>query len=217
MDVAVLLRDPGNDKIVRLSIPDMSGELFASHWETRCCTTAFADLVEEIGGCLLFLHPEKLVETQWIADANTTLAGWIGDDAAEVKDEEEPTAGSSWTARTAPTQVQMVELLQFMAELTGRQLKLALIVSAWDLVSENVTPAQWVQDRLPLLWQFITANPALYSASFMGVSAQGGTRSDASLLDHHIASHRIRINSPGGNDNDITHPIRWLMSPIDFV
>ena len=216
MEVAILLHDPENDAIVQLCIPDMSGELFASHWETRRCTTSFADLVQEVGGCLLFLHPEKLNETLWIADANATYEDWSGDEVGE-EEEAEDSAGSSWDPRTTPTQVQMVELLQFMAGLSGRQLRLALIVSAWDLITEPVTPAQWVEKRLPLLWQFIVANPALYSVSFMGVSRPGGPRTDATLLDHNTASHRIRIHAPGGRENDISHPIRWLMSPTALI
>jgi hypothetical protein len=206
MGVTILLRDPENNGIVRLCIPDMSGELFATQWETRSYTGAFADLLNEVGGCLVFLHPGKMIETQWIADANTTLEEWVGEEA-----EAEVPTGSDWEAKTAPTQVQMVELLQFMAEVTCSRLRLAVIVSAWDLVTESMTPAEWVEKRMPLLWQYITANPALYSASFMGVSAQGGERSDAALLEHETASHRIRVHATGSKENDITHPVRWLM------
>lgn len=210
MDVTVLLRDPENNGIVRLTIPDMSGELFAAHWETRRCTAEFADLLTEVGGCLLFIHPGKLTETQWIADANATLEQWAGEE--DGGEGIEAQIGSDWQANAAPTQVQMVELLQFMAELSNRQLRLVVVVSAWDLVKEAIAPAEWVKERTPLLWQYITANPVLYSATFMGVSAQGGERSDSSLLEHEIASHRIWVNAPGSKEHDITHPIRWLMS-----
>ena len=210
MDVAVILRDPENNRLVRLSIPDMSGELFKTQWETRRCTGEFADLVNEVGGCLLFLHPGKMVETQWIADANATFEQWAGkDDEAE---ESEAATRLDWEAKMAPTQVQMVELLQFMAELAESQLRLAVILSAWELVTEQTTPAEWVEKRMPLLWQYLTTNPALFSVSYMGVSAQGGERSDASLLEHEIASHRIKVHAPGGKEHDITQPIRWLMS-----
>jgi hypothetical protein len=210
MDVAILLRDPENDRLVRLSIPDMSGELFKTQWETRRCTGEFADLVNEVGGCLLLVHPGKIVETQWIADANATLEEWAGEN--DEKEKTEVAVSSDWEAKTAPTQVQMVELLQFMAELIEFQMQLAVIVSAWDLVKEQMTPAEWAEKRMPLLWQYITANPDLYSVSFMGVSAQGGERSDVSLLEHEIASHRIKIHAPGGKEHDITQPIRRLMS-----
>lgn len=211
MGVTILLRDPENNGLVRLSIPDMSGELFARQWESRSCTAEFADLVNQVGGCLLFLHPAKMTEAQWIAEANATLEGWPGVENGEKEEAVEQT-GTDWEAKTASTQVQIVGLLQFMAELTDRNLRLAVVVSAWDLVTEPTTPAEWVEKRMPLLWQYITANPALYSASFIGVSAQGGERSDASLLEHETASHRIRVDAPGSKEHDISHPVRWLMS-----
>jgi hypothetical protein len=211
MGVAILLRDPGTSRIVRLSIPDMSGELFKSQWESRNCTSEFADLVSEAGGCLFFLHPGKLVETQWIADANATLEEWAGADEAAEAEESPP--GSDWEAKTAPTQVQMVELLQFISELTEGQIRLAVIVSAWDLVNTDATPAEWAEKRMPLLWQYIASNPSLYAVSYMGVSAQGGERSDAALLEHDTASHRIRVHATDAKEHDITHPVRWLMSP----
>jgi hypothetical protein len=213
MDVAILLRDPDTNGLVRLSIPDMSGELFKTQWETRSCTVEFADLVGQVGGCLLFLNPGKMIETQWIADANATLEEWAGvDDEGERNEESE--IGTAWEAKAAPTQVQMIELLQFMAELSNSPLRLAVIVSAWDLVKERMTPAEWVEKRMPLLWQFLSANPDLYSVSYMGVSAQGGERSDASLLEHETASHRIQVITSGSKSHDITHPVRWLMSSV---
>jgi hypothetical protein len=214
MEVTILLRDPDSNHVARLCIPDMSGELFASHWETRCCTTAFADHLQEVGGYLFFLHPEKLVESLWIADANAIADEWVGDDD-EGDQESEESSGSVWEPRTAPTQVQMVELLQFMSALSGRQLRLVLVVSAWDLVTYQITPAKWVETRLPLLWQFIAANPDLYFVTFTGVSAQGGVRSDATLLDHETASNRIKVHTNDGQEHDITRPVRWLMPAAD--
>ena len=43
----------------------------------------------------------------------------------------------------------MVELLQFMAELTERQVQLAVIVSAWDLVWAD-DQTEWVEKRMLL-------------------------------------------------------------------
>ncbi len=208
MSVAILLRDPENDGIVRLAIPDMSGELFKTQWETRRCTTDFANLMNSVGGCLLFLHPEKMIDTQWIADANAIFEEW----SEEEEEDKEKELSTDWETSTAPTQVQMVELLQFMAELTESQMRLAVIVSAWDRVKEEIAPAEWVKKRMPLLWQYISANPDLYSVNYMGVSAQGGQRSDEKLLDYETASHRIRVHAVGSKEHDITHPVRWLMS-----
>lgn len=216
MSVAIVLRDPARNAIVRMSIPDMSGEIYASQWEKRCCDAEYADLVAGAGGCLAFIHSGTLTPTAWIAGANAIYDGWAGDaDGTPAGGEPEDAASATpWCGRETPTQVQMVEVLQFLAELAGRRLRLALVVSAWDLVTEDITPAAWVERELPLLWQFLRTNSGRFEVAYMGVSAQGGNQADAdTLLAHAIASHRIRVVVPGVEGNDITYPIRWLMSP----
>jgi hypothetical protein len=225
MGVTILLRDQDQGTVVRMSIPDMSGEIYASQWEHRGCDAEFADLVTSAGGCLAFVHPGTLTPTAWIADAKAVYDEWVGEDEEEEVEakEAEPdggvsdsaSSGSPWVAKDAPTQVQMVEVLQFLAELAGRRLRLALVVSAWDLVGDGLSPDGWVARDLPLLWQFLQTNPDLFEVVYMGVSAQGGKRSDTTLLDHEVASHRIKVVAPGVEGNDITHPIRWLMSPAE--
>jgi hypothetical protein len=216
MGVAIVLRDPVRGTLVRMCIPDMSGELYASQWEDRNCTAAFAELAAGAGGCLAFIHPGTLSQTAWIAGANAVYDGWAGGEEAD-QEEAAPEAAPSatpWSPRDAPTQVQMVEIFQFLVELAGRRLRLALVVSAWDLVTENISPAAWVERELPLLWQFLRTNPEQFEVVYMGVSAQGGRTSDAAaLLEHPVASHRIRMVGPEVEGHDITHPIRWLMSP----
>lgn len=223
MGVAIVLRDPARDTLVRMSIPDMSGELYASQWEDRNCTTEFAELAANAGGCLAFIHPGTLSQTTWIAGANAVYDGWVeGGGAVQEQTSQDATAFETvppttpWSPRGAPTQVQMVEVLQFLADLTGRRLRLALVVSAWDLVSKDISPAKWVEQELPLLWQFLRTNRSQFEVEYMGVSAQGGRASDAdTLLEHPVASHRIRMVAPGVEGHDITHPIRWLMSPAE--
>src|SRR5437763_11950314 len=48
-DVSILLRDTGSGNTVNLQIPDISGELYVSQWETRRCLKSFADLVHQAG------------------------------------------------------------------------------------------------------------------------------------------------------------------------
>jgi hypothetical protein len=218
--VDIRLRDPATGYLARLRIPDMSGELYASLWETRTCLTSFADLINEVDGCLMFVHPGKIKETALIDDANATLSEWereIPVEAGAETETETETAGTEWEPRFAPTQVQMVEILQFLAEISKKEFRVVLVISAWDLVKEEVSPDQWLEKRLPLLWQFLTANSELFNVTYMGVSAQGGEVAGensvaGTLLDHSVASHRIRICVSDKEGNDISQPIRWLMS-----
>jgi hypothetical protein len=214
VETTMLLRNPSDDLVARLTIPDMSGESFAVQWEGRRCPLTYAQLVYQTSGCLLFVHPEKVKETELIADANATYAAWDSNCPAEQQDQ--AASGSPWEARHAPTQVQMVELLQFLSELAAHPLRVAVVVSAWDVVVESDSPSDWVQKRLPLLWQFLEVNPSQFACRFFGVSAQGGRTEEADrLLDHATASRRIIVRGPGVAEHDITSPVRWLMSATD--
>ncbi len=212
MEIAILLCDPENGGVLRLSIPDMSGELYASHWESRQCTESFADLLSDVKGCLLFINPGNLLATDWIEDVNAIYDDFLDNEDASVElSSEMPPTASAWEAKMSPTQVQLVEILQFFNELVGRSLRLAIIISAWDLVEPKYTPKKWVEEKLPLLWQYMIANAGQFSVEFTGVSAQGGKRTDTTLLEFSVASQRIKIDPHNGNEHDITHPMRWLM------
>lgn len=215
MGVTIVLRDPARETLFQMSIPDLSGELYASLWEDRSCSPEFAELAANAGGCIAFLHPGTLSQTAWIANANAVYEGWAGEDETVAEEVSSETAATTdWNAKDAPTQVQMVEILQFLTLLAGKPLRLALVISAWDLVKENITPDAWVESQLPLLSQFLRSNDGQFEVAFMGVSAQGGPTSDAeNLLALSIAARRVQIVAPDIDGNDITHPIRWLMSP----
>ena len=216
MGVTIVIRDPAREALFQMSIPDLSGELYASLWEDRTCSPDFAELASNASGCIVFLHPSTLSQTAWIANANAIYDEWVGAEEPVVEEVSSKTASSTadWSAQDAPTQVQMVEILQFMALLAGRPLRLALVISAWDLVTEEISPDAWVERQLPLLSQFLRTNDGQFEVAYMGVSAQGGPTSDAdNLLAHSIAARRVQMVAADVDGNDITHPIRWLMSP----
>jgi hypothetical protein len=129
---------------------------------------------------------------------------------------------SDWDPRDAPTQVKLVDLLQFLdARLSSpRPLGLAVIVSAWDLVEDTsvleISPKCWMAKRMPLLNQFLHANTDIFNIQVYGVSAQGGTldeeESAEELAKVMPPSHRIRVRKDEEDlDHDITEPVKWLM------
>lgn len=61
----------------------------------------------------------------------------------------------------APTQAQLVDILQMMAnrDYFHRPFRLAVLVSAWDRVLPNSQrPIEWLSVELPLLKQFFQSN-----------------------------------------------------------
>ena len=85
-----------------------------------------------------------------------------------------------------PTQVQLVELLQFVRYLRNDQkLNLTIVISAWDLLeaqSHKWKPQDLVKKELPLLWQYAKSNSDIFSVMYYGVSAQGGKLNETDRL-----------------------------------
>lgn len=171
--VAMWLRNRETDEVARLSFPDLSGEAFRSQWTQRQLATAFDRSLREARGGLLFVNPESIRKPHRIDTVNAVL-GEIGRD--DIK-QSTKSAQKPWDSEQSPTQVQLVEVLQFMA---GRghlrsAFRLSVVISAWDRINEsNVNPSGWLAAELPLLKQFLDSNEELFELSFYGISAQGG-------------------------------------------
>jgi hypothetical protein len=122
----------------------------------------------------------------------------------------------AWEPRLAPPQVQLVELLQFIA---GREyfkppFRLALVISAWDMLKETgISPAKWFVTQVPLLSQFLESNRNIFEYTIYGVSAQGGDYTETEKLTQVDPSERIDVVSSDGtsSSHDLTEPLIWLM------
>ena len=211
--VTIQVRESATGGAVALSIPDVSGELYeVVQWGRRECPREYADLAGTAAGAILFIHPHATKETDSIAQVDRALADLSGrdDSAADA-----PLAKAEpWTAKRSPTPVKLVELLQFFLSHAPTPVRLALVVSAWDCVTERrMTPERWVETRVPLVHQFLAANDDRIAHRVYGVSAQGGPLEKADeLRAESNAVRRIRVVDAEGESNDITAPVRWLMA-----
>jgi energy-coupling factor transporter ATP-binding protein EcfA2 len=195
-----------------LVVPDLSGEAFAQQVEHRRMSTHHAELLQRASGAILFLHPDVQRGTQ-IAQQNQLEAAIGAAEQSGNGAEGGAPAAAPWSVETLPTQVKLVELLQFILEHSERKLRVAVVVSAWDLVdSVGCAPYEYVSRAMPLLRQFLDANDDLLVHTVFGVSAQGGAIPDekTALLELD-ALKRIRVRLGDAADHDITKPISWLL------
>lgn len=196
-----------------LSIPDLAGEAFKQQLTDRRISRHHDAFVQAATGVMLFLHPDVRKGTQLTVarELEATLTGI---------QKGEPSASSAvpntWSSEMLPHQAKLVELLQFLFERTQRRLRVAVVVSAWDLVESLGRPPHSVVSReLPLLQQFLETNDDLLEHAVFGVSAQGGDITVASekqsLLELDDALKRIRVRQDQDTVQDITKPIAWLL------
>lgn len=210
--VVVLHLDGDGFGAFDLSIPDLAGEAFKQQLTDRRISRHHDALVQAATGVMLFLHPDVQKGTQLTVarQLEASLPGSQGGETMAV-----PTP-NSWSPEMLPHQAQLVELLQFLLERTQRKLRIAVVVSAWDLV-ENLgrPPHTFVSRELPLLQQFLEANDDLLEHAVFGVSAQGGDITVAAekqlLLEIDDAVKRIKVRQDQDTGQDITKPIAWLL------
>jgi hypothetical protein len=217
--VSMWLKERNGDQEVHLTFPDISGESFKQQWASRNLTESYQNCIKSANGGLLFIHPKSLASPLRISQvANlASLVEEVDEDesAVEAKTPNPPT--TPWDIEKAPTQVQIVELLQFLAmnEHFKAPFKLTIVVSAWDeAVASKLSPSEWVRQQLPLLDQYLSSHPGKFAISYCGVSAQGGNYEgkDLSVLQAKHPAERILVVGEGiENAHDITEPLLWLM------
>lgn len=202
------LRADGQDNEVM--IPDFSGELSKKAYREAQWPPQLADAVAEADGVLLFVHLEDLTSPSLIA--------WVEEVSGETS-QEDPIPQEPWDPDDAPTVVKLVGLLELVAasqEKKNRPIRVALIISAWDLVNPATDdPAGWFSERGALLAQFLRNNTDKFEHTIYGISAQGGVLSGATrkrLLGYKKPSNRIRVVVQGAESHDITAPLKWVLS-----
>lgn len=208
--VTMILKHSVSGNTVRLTFPDLSGESFSLQWTERQITISYDESLRSASGGVLFVTPEPHKPARI-------------DAAAGLVQEMNQTDGNGdahfveWEASLAPRQVQLVELLQFVA---GRDyfkppFRLALVISAWDkLKATGVSPAKWIAKEVPLLFQFLEINRNLFEYTIYGISAQGGEyTTETEKLTGVDPSERIDVVSSDGksSSHDLTEPLLWLM------
>jgi hypothetical protein len=224
--VSVNVEDRESGRLGSLIFPDISGEVFRMQWEDREAIADYFELERSSPGAVLFVHPHGVRRSRRI--------GWIGDDLgdhdleisysparAHEHDErsdhpvgqDKNTEDAEWHPRFAPTQVQLVDLIQNYLQFNEvRPLRLSMVVSAWDLV-KDLNPETWFETRLPLLAQFLYSRRNEIEGHFFGVSAQGGDLDSqkANLARLAKASERPIVVEEGKRHSDLTAVVKWAL------
>jgi len=216
--VSMRLKRSDGDEEAHLTFPDVSGESFKQQWTSRQLTTSYDKCLRSANGGILFIHPGSITLPLRLAEVDD-LAALIDDGGAEeiTAPLTVPPPSAPWDIEKAPTQVQLVELLQFMMRHSHFRapFRLVIAISAWDLVAPSkVSPEDWVAQQFPLLSQFLSSNRKSFEVGFYGVSAQGGNYEgeDITALQNTLPARRIEIvGKDVKNRHDITEPLLWLM------
>lgn len=206
------------DQQIRVTFPDVPGEDYRTMWEDRKVDDALAENLCA-GNIMLLVNGDRIKAPAWITERMEVA------NKVEQAPEEEPV---DWEARLAPTQVQLVDLLQHMMRkpLDRGPRRIAVMIGAWDQVEdEGLSPNEFQAAKLPLLDQYLKSGRDGWTFRTYGLSAQGGefdendennsdakARKDANRLrELDVLSKRIRLVADGSETHDLTEPLEWLM------
>jgi len=191
-----------------LTVPDVSGELLRDGMERRVLPAEIVEPLRASDGALLFVRPDQLVEAVEVGGLAELLefAPVKGVDGLQPED---------WSLDLAATQARLVDVVQEVLDARERlPLRLAVVVSAWDTVGEDMTPDRWAGENLALLVQLLQSDPRVQFAVF-GVSAQGGDfeRDDdvERLKPMPLAERGFAVRGDRPDRVVVTAPLRWVL------
>jgi hypothetical protein len=212
-----------------LVLPDLDGEYIKRQWTKREWTADYESNLNDACGILFFVSAKNLREGTLIDPTLQQLAKLIPNAATQPG----PSTGQvkestiDFDPEKVPTQTILVELLQFILRWMPepRLVKLAVIISAWDVAEEKAPdqmPRPWLDEKLPLLSQFLRSNSESFDVRVYGISAQGCEWDEKGMNEEMKAkvtkvkrdpnpSNRIKVVLDKDLGHDITLPLQWLM------
>lgn len=212
--ITMSLKASATSPAEEITFPDLSGEAYDTQLTDRELRLDFASLARDASGIILFVHPATNTPGTRIETAEKVLAGIPTASAPAV---DQPAGG--WDASKIPTQAKLVELLQFLDETAETDYPISVVVSAWDRVirankGKYQAPSAWLNKEMPLLGQYLISHNQRHRHKIFGVSAIGGSlKDDFDRLQKQKPFQRIIVDAGDGKpNNDITFPIRWLIS-----
>jgi hypothetical protein len=221
-DVTIYLHDRVTGARGTALFPDLAGEIFDLQVEERRCRPEFVTQADAEDGILFFINANVKEDALSIVDLNARLPKEVGEAVLEPLRELEntsaPVVAPEWEPKLLPAQVRVVQLLSdfLRPPFTYRTRKLALMISAWDLVrDQGYTPELWLARNMPLVDQFLRTNGASFAHQVYGLSAQGLRLDDDAAVDGAtkiVPSRRVQIIGREGEGHDLTAPLAWLMS-----
>ncbi|WP_205412577.1 TRAFAC clade GTPase domain-containing protein [Janthinobacterium lividum] len=215
--VSMNLRNSDADGLT-VTFPDVPGEEYRRMWEEREIEPGVLDTLKA-PNVLFFIHSDSIVIPTWVAD-EVDMYKKLGIPLPTDLGQPIP-----WHPRTAPTQVQVVDILQLLraAPIDVGPRKLAIILSVWDKAQgERLSPSRYLEQKMPLLHQYLSCNADEWKLRVYGVSAQGGEYDSVEpgapksaeadeLRKKRRPSTRVDVVMDEQHSHDLTEPLAWLM------
>lgn len=208
--------DPASPFSADLVVPDWSGEAWLATFRDRAWPQEWDRYFESSCGFLLFVRINS--------EQTTCPLDWVG--SWELLQMPTPPAD---TEHKIPTQVMMVDWIQFIMAASARVRKtplpprIGVLISAWDFAPREFIergPDAYLAKEMPLLSQFLLANSDRVQARVFGISSSGGNLDDTAYHDAYLAKDPraagyVVSGAPPQQSPDPTVPLRWALGIDD--
>ncbi len=203
----------GSTTYGHLEVPDCAGEQWERIHREREWNNEWEQAVASMSGCILFFRGSSEHNVPALDRSNhAEIIRCVTQDAPPAR---------------LPTQVVLVDWLQCLSSAyrdihgTGRPLRVAIVLSAWDMVPKEAKddgPNEFLSKELPLLHDFLATNTAEFRAKSFGVSIAGGVLSDTEsefmtrYLEGDPEAFGFVVHSENGkllSSCDLTLPLAW--------
>ena len=183
-----------------IHFPDVAGEMYVQQFANREITDEYYRQIANADGIVLFINPQTLKDI--------TSHNQFGDASQSETQSESPI---NYEIANMPQRIQIVDLLQIILKQKEEKCNIAVIISAWDLIVEDITPDRWIEINLPFVSSFIKYN--FNQPRYYGISAQGGDYkgNKDELLEKPDPLDRIIVVEDIEKTNNIIKPIQWLL------
>lgn len=206
------------EEIAKLVIPDISGEIWKRAVETTELAPEWMAQLEDAVGVLLFVRV--------LSDLNVNPLDWVN--AAKLMKHLGLMEHQGDNARPdkMPTQVMLCEFLRFLElklhdRVDGRKPRIAVIITAWDLLDNNRSaagPRAYLQEEYPLfagrLADLDRFDVAIFATSIVGGDLRADEEFRKELLNSDFESVGfVRFDHDGAvkEVNDFTLPVAWVI------
>jgi len=204
------VKSKDGDSIAKLSIPDVSGEMWKKAVDSLEIPKKWMSLIESSNGALLFVRvlSDLIIQPMdWVTSKDLLKNGFVEDNYE------------------LPTQISLLELLRFLEENLGKELdkrpKVAIIVSAWDLMNTEDAergPGHYLEQQFPLFAGRLKDITKL-DVKIFGLSIFGGDFSieefRKKFFDNDFEDLASVVSESESGEleisNDVTYPIDWLI------
>ncbi|PHR71951.1 MAG: hypothetical protein COA66_07025 [Arcobacter sp.] len=194
-----------------IEMPDLSGETWSELWTEHQMDNQLISFLNETSCVIFFIHVDELVVPMSICDEASIIKGESAD-----KDNDHNT---KWKpSEHTPTQSIVIDLLRKLStQLADTNKKLAIVLSAWDMLPDGTAPISFLEKELPLLSQYLNCKFDYDQIEVFGVSAQGGSlntqENQEILLSEDEPSKRIKVTQDGVEYSaDLTKILSWLVN-----